>query len=152
MCAWRADADDSGMVRAGGDGPLFEAAADEGPFANSKITPTAAERVVAEIIWRHRGRANAIPREMLSNATGKDERTIKGIVEQLVATHRARIGGFRKGDGGSVGYAVIVDAEDLAAAVGPYQSQIFAMWRRLRVLLSARELAELHGQLRITEE
>jgi hypothetical protein len=144
-------------------GPLFEMAPSElrsdaqggalcHLFANSKITPTETERVVAGIIWRHQGRANAISIEMLTKATGKDERAIKGIVEQLVTTHRARIGGYRGGESGArVGYAVIVDAEDLAATVGPYRSQILSMWRRLRVLLSARELAELHGQLRLEE-
>ena len=157
------DADDTGMVAAvQSPGPLFDAAESElrsdaqggalcHCFAKSKITPTGIERVVAEMIWRHQGRRNAISIDMLSRATGKDERAIKGIVEQLVTTHRARIGGYRGGSGERVGYAVIVDAEDLAAAVGPYRSQILSMWRRLRVLLSARELAELHGQLRIEE-
>jgi hypothetical protein len=142
------------MVPAGGAGPLFDLApADEvaGPFADSKIAPSGIERVVAEIIWRHRGRANAISIAMLTAATGKDERAIKGIVEELVTTHRARIGGYRGGEGARVGYAVIVDAEDLAATVGPYRRQILSMWRRLRVLLSKHELAELHGQLRIEE-
>ena len=154
----RAGADDTGMVPAVQSlGPLFDAAEGTGQeacptaFGNSKITPTGIERVVAEIIWRHQGRANAISIEMLTKATGKDERAIKGIVEQLVTTHRARIGGYRGGTGERVGYAVIVDAEDLAATVGPYRSQILSMWRRLRVLLSARELAELHGQLRLEE-
>ena len=155
------DSEDFGVPAVQSPGPLF-AAAEESElrsdaqggalchcFANSKITPTGIERVVAEIIWRHQGRANAISIEMLTKATGKDERAIKGIVEQLVTTHRARIGGYR--GGGSFGYAVIVDAEDLAATVGPYRSQILSMWRRLRVLLSARELAELHGQLRLEE-
>ena len=131
-------------------GPLFAAAAEDGPFANSRITPTEIERVVAGMIWRHKGRGNAILIADLAKATGKDARTIKGIVEQLVTTHRARIGGYRRGDG-ERGYAVICDAEDLAATVGPYRSQIISMWRRLRVLLSASELAELHGQLRLED-
>ena len=121
----------------------------EGPFAASKVTPTAMERIVAEIIWTHQGRKNPVSRAMLSKATGKTERDIKGVVEQLVVTHRARIGARREEP---AGYFVIMDAEDLAAAVAAYRSQIFAMWRRLRVLLSKHELAELYGQLAMEKE
>jgi hypothetical protein len=121
---------------------------ESGAFADSKITPTPIERVVAEIIWTHQGRTNPISIATLCKSTGRKEREIKGIVEQLVVTHRARIGARREDP---AGYFAIVDAEDLAAAVGPYRSQIFAMWRRLRVLLSKHELAELHGQLAIEE-
>jgi hypothetical protein len=104
--------------------------------------------VIAEMIWAHQGRAHPISIACLAKSTGKSERDVKGVVEQLVVTHRMRIGGRREEP---VGYFVIVDAEDLAAAVGAYRKQIFAMWRRLRVLLSRHELAELHGQLVIEE-
>ena len=128
--------------------PLFDGYAEHGAFADSKVDPTAIERVVAEIIWTHRGRQNPISIATLSRSTGKCEREIKGVVEQLVVTHRMRIGAKREEPSG---YFTIVDAEDLAAAVGPYRAQIFAMWRRLRVLLSKHELAEMLGQLRIEE-
>lgn len=127
---------------------LFGDVPQSGAFADSKIPPTAIERVIAEIIWPHQGRQNPIAIATLSKIAGKSERDIKGIVEQLVVTHRMRIGGRREEP---AGYFVIVDAEDLAVAIGAYQKQIFAMWRRLRVLLSKRELAELHGQLVIEE-
>jgi hypothetical protein len=131
-------------------GPLFrmEAKAD-GPFAASKIEPSGIERVIAEIIWTHRGRKNPISIDMLSRSVGRDERTVKGVVEQLVVTHGLKIGGSRAEAGG--GYFVVVDAEDLEAAVRPYRSQILAMWRRLRVLCEAHALRELHGQLTIEE-
>lgn len=132
-------------------GELFREA-DEGcagPFAESKIAPEAKERVIAEMIWRHQGRANPISIAMLSKATGRTEREIKGIVEQLVVTHRMRIGGRR---GEPVGYFVVVDLEDLETAVRPYRDQIFAMWRRLRVLLSPHALAEMAGQLAMSVE
>lgn len=125
--------------------------AEDAVFADSKITPTVAERVVAEIIVAHRGRQNPISLATLCQCTGKSERVVKAIVEQLVVTHRMQIGGYRGHSGESVGYAVIVDAEDQAAAVGPYRSQILSMWRRLRVLSSKHELAELHGQLSLEE-
>jgi len=145
------DADDYG-ARALAEGPLFAAARPEdvGAFAGSKVTPTVLERTVGEVIWQHRGRANAIKIRVLAKMFGRDERTIKGIVEQLVVTHRMRIGGVREGD--TAGYFVIEDAADLAAAVGPYRSQIFAMFRRLRVLLAPHELRELLGQLVIEEK
>lgn len=131
-------------------GPLFREAdeMESGPFANSKVEPDHKERLVAEMIWVHRGRNNPISIAMLTKATGWNERDIKGIVEQLVVTHRVRIGG-RRGD--PVGYFVIVDLEDLEMAVRPYRDQIFAMWRRLRVLLEPHTLRELHGQLALKE-
>ena len=138
----RVDATDFQAIR--GAGPLFDSTGADGPFAKSLVEPDEVERLVAGIIWPHRGRSNPISIAMLSGATGRGERTIKGIVEQLVVTHRIPIGGRRAEP---VGYFVIVDAEDLAAAVQPYREQIFAMWRRLRVLLEPRALAELHGQL-----
>ncbi len=135
-----------------GAGPLFDAQESlSAAFAASKVSPSGIERVVAEIIWRHQGRGNPISIAALCKAAGQSERSIKGIVEQLVVTHRMRIGGYRGGGGDQVGYAVIVDAQDQAAAVGPYLSQIRAMVRRLRVLTSAREVAELLGQLSIEE-
>ena len=129
--------------------PLFDGP-ESGPFADSKITPTAMERTVAEVVWGHRGRKQAISLAWLCKVVGKSERTVKGLIEQLVVTHRMRIGGYRGADG-NVGYAVIVDAEDLAATVGPYKAQIISMWRRLRVLLNRTELAELQGQMRLED-
>jgi hypothetical protein len=131
-------------------GPLFdEEPRADSPFADSKIEPTAIERVVAEIICSHRGRKNPISNRMLCQAAGKSERTIKGIVEQLVVTHRLRIGAARMGE--DHGYFVIVDAEDLEVATQPYRNQILSMWRRLRVLCESHTLRELHGQLAIEE-
>jgi hypothetical protein len=122
---------------------LFDQA-EGGAFAESKVTPDGKERVVAEMIWAHRGRANPISLEMLTKATGWTERAVKGIVEQLVVTHRIKIGGRRSEP---VGYFVVVDLEDQEAAVGPYRDQIFAMWRRLRVLMAPHALREMAGQL-----
>lgn len=125
--------------------PLFDG---PGPFAASRIEPTAAERLVGGMVWGHRGRSNPISIAMLSRATGRNDREIKGIVEQLVVTHRMMIGASR---GELNGYFVVVDAEDLEAAVRPYRDQILAMWRRLRVLMEPHGLRELHGQLVIEE-
>jgi hypothetical protein len=83
---------------------------------------------------------------VLMHITAKNERDVRGIVEQLVVTHRMRIGASADG------YYMIVDAEDLEAAIARPKSQIFAMWRRLRVLLEPHALRELHGQLGLGEE
>jgi hypothetical protein len=117
----------------------------ESPFARSKVTPDPLERVIAAVIWRHRGRANAISAAHLTKITGKDDRTVRAIVEQLVITHRILIGGS------SAGYYIIVDAADLEADVARRKAQIFATWRRLRVLLEPHQLAHLHGQLLLDE-
>lgn len=142
------DADD--FIAAGQiAGPLFaQIRAEDGPFAASKVEPTELERVVAEMIWSHKGRANPISRERISKATGHGERDIKAIVAELVLTHRMKIGASRSEP---VGYFVVMDAEDLEAAIGPFRDQIIAMWRRLRVLCEPRALRELHGQLVIEE-
>jgi len=138
-------------VRAPSDDCTLRAPAQGDLFAASKIEPEAIERVIAGMIAGHRGRGNPITIAMLASATGRGAREIKAIVEQLIVTHRLKIGALRDGRGGG-GYFMIADADDLAAAVRPYRGQIFAMWRRLRVLLEAHELRELHGQLTIEEK
>jgi hypothetical protein len=125
--------------------PLFDLA-EGGAFAESKVAPEPVERVVGGVIWGHRGRAAAVKLAVLMHITGKNERDVRGIVEQLVVTHRMRIGASADG------YYMIVDAEDLEAAIARPKSQIFAMWRRLRVLLEPHALRELHGQLGLGEE
>lgn len=119
------------------------------PFADSKVTPEKKEVVVAGMIWRHQGRANPIAISLLSKATGWSAREIKSIVEQLVVTHHMKIGASRNQESG--GYFVVVDAEDVELAAKSYRNQIFAMLRRLRVLLSEHELRKLYGQLEMLD-
>ncbi len=145
------DADDFGQrTERTVNGPLFGArpGAADGPFARSLVVPDAHETVVAAMIWRHQGREKPIALASLVTAVGLSEREVKAIVEQLVVTHKMRIGARRAEPWG---YFIVVDAADLKVAVAPYQHQIFSMWQRLRVLLSAPELRELLGQLRIDE-
>lgn len=139
----RVDAEDFG-ARVQSPGPLFVEERADGPFAGSKVVPSADERVVAGMIWRHKGRADPILREKIMAATGLPERAVKGIVAELVVTHRLRIAGSR---GDPAGYFMVVDLEDQAVAVGPFREQIFSMWRRLRVLMDKHALAEMAGQL-----
>lgn len=123
-------------------GPLFEAS--PALFLQSKPTP--AETLVAGLIWKHRGRNNSIALARIQELTGFSVRHIKDIVEQLVVTHKLQIGGRRDDP---VGYFMIQDADDQATAVGPYKSQILAMFKRLRVLEAPHRLREFLGQLKL---
>lgn len=127
-------------------GPLFDM--NEGPFAHSQMDPTLEEILVGGIIWKHKGREKPITIAKIKEMTKLSERQIKGVVEQLVVSHKLRIGARREEP---AGYFVIQDAEDLATAVGPYKSQILAMWRRLRVLEQPGLLREFLGQLSLED-
>ena len=125
--------------------PLF---AEPDLFAGSAIEPSAMERVVAGILAQHRGWQQAIPLKALMDATGRDERQVRGVVEQLIVAHRMRIGTSLAAP---CGYYTIETAEDLTRAVGPYKSQILSMLKRLRVLMEPHELRELYGQMGLDE-
>ena len=129
------------------DAPLFESArrVEDDPFARSKVAPTGQERAMAEVIWGHKGRANPVSVKTLEKILGASERTVKGIKQQLIVTHKMRIGALRAKE--NAGYFVIVDKGDLVVTVAAYQGQIIEMWRVLRVLLDQHELRQLHGQL-----
>ena len=128
-------------------GPLFSVE-QETPFSRSQVRPNQEEILLGSLIWKHRGRTNPISIARLREITGLSDRQIKGIVEQLVVTHKIRIGGRREEP---AGYFVIESAEDLESAVKPYKAQIIAMWRRLRVLEAPQALKELLGQLKLED-
>jgi hypothetical protein len=128
-------------------GPLFRVE-EETPFSHSPVRPNQEEILLGSLIWKHRGRANPISIARLHEITGLSDRQIKGIVEQLVVTHKIRIGGRREEP---AGYFVIESAEDLESAVKPYKAQVIAMWRRLRVLEAPQALKELLGQLKLED-
>lgn len=130
------------------DLPLF-APESRGPFGDSDAKPSPEELMVGSLIWKHRGRSNPISIARLRELTGYGERQIKGLVEQLVITHRMRIGGSRQEP---AGYFIVQDAADLAAAVEPYKSQILSMLRRLRVLDAPHARREFLGQIRLELE
>lgn len=128
-------------------GPLFSTPK-ESPFSRSSVRPNQEETLIGSLIWKHRGRANPISIARLHELTGLSDRQVKGIVEQLVVTHKIRIGGRREEP---AGYFIIESAEDLESAVKPYKAQIIAMWRRLRVLEAPQALKELLGQLKLED-
>jgi hypothetical protein len=130
--------------KAGSGGPLFN----EGPFSRSLHEPSGVESVVGQMIWKHKGHANPLSISKIQTVTGYSERDIKKIVEQLVVKHKLKIGGNRQEPWG---YFIAESAEDLAKACEPFENQILAMWRRLRVLKSPQELREMLGQLKLEE-
>ena len=141
------DADDFAAVDRS-PGPLFEWA--EGPFARSKVRPTAVEALVAGLIWKHAGRRSPISiAEILRLAPALNERKVKEIVEELRVTHRAAIGSRREDP---AGYFRIMDAEDLETTLRPYESQILRMWQVHGALAPPARVRELLGQLRLEEE
>jgi len=124
----------------------------ETAFDRSSVRPDRMEILIAALIWFRRGRENPISIAeiiRISGVEGLTERTVKGVVEQLVVTHRCRIGGRRDEP---CGYFWIVDAEDQAVAVSPYKAQILSMLRRLRMLDSAEDYRVFVGQLALEGE
>ncbi len=133
-------------------GPLFAAPVAQAvktPPWREGLRPSRDEAAVAEIIWRHQGRKQPVSIARIAEATGLNERSVKGVVEALVVQHHLRIGGKREEP---VGYFVVCDAEDLDTATRPFRNQILAMWRRLRVLEAPHALRELLGQLTLEGE
>jgi len=122
-------------------GPLF----DDPPLG---ITLPDDLRQVYQLIST-RSAGNPVSIAQIQAQTGHSERTVKGIVEQLVVEYRIKIGARRETPSG---YFMITSAADLAAAVGPYKAQILAMWKRLRVLEERHALLELLGQLQLLED
>jgi hypothetical protein len=123
-------------------GPLFDA----GPFDHSEVEPTKEEGAVAELIWKHQSARNPIAIVLIREATQYDERSIKGVVEQLRTKHRLPIGGRREPP---AGYFWINNAADREVAVAPYRKQILTMWNTLRILDSVEHLRELRDQMTV---
>lgn len=132
--------------------PLFDrAAADEAAIVASKLSELAASKIPATVpesqilaaIAEHRGHKKPISIATLHQRTGLGERVIKDAVFELVVTHKIMIGASR---GNAAGYYMIESAEDQELAAGPYEAQIIAMLRRLRVLRSPHKVREFLGQ------
>jgi hypothetical protein len=132
-------------------GPLFDQAAGPDPFVpwREGAKPTKDETLIAALIWKHKGRANPISIARLTETTKLGDRQIKGIVEELIVTHRLPIGAKREEP---YGFFAIVDAADQETAVKPYRNQILSMLRRLRVLEDSGRLREFMGQIRMELE
>lgn len=141
-------------------GPLF----DSNPFDHSPLgePSTEFERIVADLIWRHKGRADPISIAQIRANVNLSERAVKGVVAALRTDHCMPIGALRGAsdtrgsvsihDEQPVGYFWIVDAEDREIATAPYRSQILTMWRTLRRLDTVQRLRSLRDELTVEEQ
>jgi hypothetical protein len=131
-------------------GPLFEQP-DPGPFVKSQQEPTTLESLIAEMIYRRKGRTKPISIAEIILDGALDHlsiRTVKDIVHHLRLAHRMPIGSSRQEP---YGYYWIVDKEDLEAAVRPYKNQIKKMLAVWRVLEGRERVQEFLGQLRFED-
>lgn len=133
-------------------GPLF----DIGPFDRSPLgaPSTPAEKVVADLIWKHKGRENPISIAKICANSDLSERECKSVVAGLRNDHRMPIGA-RRGSTASqeetAGYFWIVDAEDREVAAAPYRAQILTMWNTLRRMDEPGKLRALRERLTVEE-
>lgn len=132
------------------DGPLFAMEPElpaPGPFDCSREKPTSEEVLVAEMIWKHQGRANGVNIATITEVLAIEPRVVKDIVQRLRQTHRCLIGINRAMP---PGYFWIVDDEDRALAVRGMRSQIKSMFATLLVLDERKALFELVSELKET--
>jgi hypothetical protein len=122
--------------------PLFDLAPSD-VLTLSKIPASPVERQIFELIEPHRGHKQPISIAAIHTVTGLSERAIKDAVFELVVTHKVMIGASR---GHSAGYYLVETSEDQELAARPYEAQIIAMLRRLKVLKSPHKLREFLGQ------
>jgi len=121
-------------------------------FDRSTVRPDRMEILIEGLIWQRRGRANPISIAeiiQVSGVEGLSDRTVKGVVAQLIETHLCRIGSRRDEP---CGYFWILDAEDQEAAVRPLKAEMRAFARRLRVLDSDEDYRTFMGQLALEDE
>jgi hypothetical protein len=110
----------------------------------SAIPARDTERRIYDLIAGHRGYQNPISLDSLRRITNLTERTIKGVVAELIVTHHILIGAGR---GESIGYFMIESDEDRAVASVPLKGQVIQMLRRLRVINGKHQVNEWLGQL-----
>lgn len=124
-------------------GPLF---AEPGPWDDATAPEDRIRRLLGEIIWRHKGRKDAISIGALKQRTGmRTDREVKRAVELLVMESGMLIGGWRGSAGDQEGgYFVVLDREDLQVAIGAFQAQVATMQKRIRRVES---LAKARGIL-----
>ena len=77
---------------------------------------------------------------------GLSKRTVEGCVEDLILTHRVKIGA-RRGD--VSGYFIPRTYSEMLAAARPHQRQLASMARRVAILRGNADLLILAGQLEL---
>lgn len=128
--------------------PLFAPPAPD-ELNTSGIAAKPNEMRIYSLLREHHGYRNPLSIKTLKSITGLSERVIKDVVHELIVTHKQRIGALR---GEHPGYFMIETADDLDVAVKPYEGQILAMLRRLRVLQGKTRVREWLGQQAVNFE
>ena len=121
--------------------PLFDAPRDERPRPG--IPFRANEVRIYDLIAPHHGYKEAMPLDAIHRITGMSERTIKGIISELIITHGILIGASRHEP---IGYFMIESDADRAVASEPLKAQIIQMLRRLKVINKPHQVREWLGQ------
>jgi hypothetical protein len=104
-------------------------------------------KVLKLLCW-HRGSSQAVRAEVIARQIGfgtgeSGRRRVTRAIQELIEDHHIPIGGLREPP---YGYYLIMDAQDLELAVGTLRAELRSLVRRLRVLLSREQVAELWGQ------
>jgi hypothetical protein len=97
---------------------------------------------VAAVIWRHRGRANAVRRDALARFVGQPDREVREQVAGLVREHGLPIAGSPRG-----GYYWIDDPDELAREARKLGRYVAHTAARMRRLVGSERAAAILGQL-----
>ncbi len=105
--------------------------------------------LIEDVIWPHRGRAQAISIYQITSRTRLGAREIKKAVHELRLAG-VRIGSCRSGDGDlNAGYFMIESADELRDFLRSYYRQAITELRVVHAMLGKNDriLRELEGQL-----
>jgi hypothetical protein len=112
--------------------------------------PTSQQIALLRIVADRRGAARAISVKRLAEMLHTNDREIRNLVHELRELYGVRIGSSRDQENG--GHYLITNKQELFATVTPYLRQAATEMRLVRAMCGPLELAELSGQLRLSEE
>lgn len=115
------------------------------PLFDSRLTD--ADARVLGVIQAHR-RARPVALSIICVRTGLRRRAVLDSINRLILVHRNPIGSSR---GKNAGFWLAESVEDRVAAARPFRRQAVNELVRISVLLNRHDLAEIAGQLRISE-
>ncbi len=136
-------------------GSLFETAEDRAVarayemLRGDDVRLSARQIALLRIIADRRGAARAVSVADLARQFNTTPREIKGDVRDLRMDFGLRIGSSRDQEAG--GYYLITSKAELLATVTPMLHQLRSEAALIRAMCEPHELAELEGQLRLSE-
>jgi hypothetical protein len=116
---------------------------------------TNVQRELLRILLFHLGAKQAIPLRVVMGKLGNvlnmapNEREIKDAARGLVVDFKVRIGASRTEPSG---YYLITNSEEARDTARPYIEEVKKLLQRVRVILDPHDLAEMAGQLSLTEQ